>query len=109
MTSDTSPDKTVDLPIPWHWNDVDMVIQLHTEINDDHVLSKKVVKTIARRQDNDDVLFEISNDEFKYAVVHLTWSSHKEISREYPRTQLFKNWQDLYNNRIMVDQREFED
>jgi hypothetical protein len=109
MTTDKLPDTTVMLPIPWHWGDTDMVKQLQIEINDDHVLANKVVKTIARRQDNDDVLFEIVNDEYKYAVVHLTWSQHTEISRDYPRTKLYKTWQDLYDNRIMVDHVDFED
>ena len=99
------PDKSSDLPIPWHWRDTDLVKQLFREIRDDHVLAKKTVKSIARRQDNDDVIFEIFNDEYKYAVVHLTWSSKTLKSNIFPTTQLFKSWQDLYENRIMIDNK----
>lgn len=109
MTTNKFPDKTIELPEPWYWTDSDMVNQLNFEINDDHLLATKSVKTIARRQDNDDVLFEILNDEYKYAVVHLTWAQHKEISREYPRTKLYKTWNEVFDNRIMIDHKDFQD
>jgi len=86
-----------------------MVVQLQREIPDGHLLSNKALKTIARRQDCDDVLFELINDEFIYAVVHLTWATHKLSNQSYPLAWLYKNWQDLYDNRILVDKQSFQD
>jgi hypothetical protein len=105
LTTDKFPDKSIELPVPWHWRNIDLTKQLHREINEGHVLFNKTLVTIARRQDNDDTIFEIMNDEYKYAVVHLTWSQIKLKSIEYPLTKLYKDWKDLFNNRIMVDHR----
>ena len=46
---------------PWHSDDTDLTVQLHKEINKKHILYGKTIKTIARRQDNDDVLFEVDD------------------------------------------------
>src|SRR5688500_17450198 len=94
---------------PWHRCNTDLVKQLLREIRDDHVLARMTLKTIARRQDNDDVIFEIFNNEYKYAVVHLTWSNKTLNSNIYPSTQLYKSWQDLYKNRIIQDHKNFGD
>lgn len=41
---------------PWYETDQDLTKQLKIEIDSNHVLADKKVKTIARRDDNDDVL-----------------------------------------------------
>src|SRR5688572_25844261 len=53
------PGDTLHYLKPWHADDTDLTVQLHTEINKKHILYGKPVKSIARRQDNDDVLFEV--------------------------------------------------
>lgn len=93
---------------PWHLNSTDLTDQLHKEINKKHILYNKVVKTIARRQDNDDVLFEVDNGDFKYAVVHMTWTQKASEDPRYPRTETFKNWQEVYENRIIKDHQGWE-
>ncbi len=74
-----------------------------------HILETKLLKSIARRQDNDDVLFELENDKFKYAVVHLTWAQKTLIDNHYPTTQLYNDWKDLYVNRILLDNKGWEE
>lgn len=63
--------------------------QLHTEMMKGHVLYNIPVKAIARRYDCDDVLFQLETGDYKYAVVHLTYSKSKHSSVEIPRTKLF--------------------
>lgn len=94
---------------PWHADDKGLTIQLHREINKKHILYGKSVKTIARRQDNDDVLFEVDNAEFKYAMVHLTWAQKMLDDPKYPRTETYKDWHEVYENRIVKDHEGWED
>jgi hypothetical protein len=52
------------------------------------------VKAIAYRTDNDDVLFELDDQDYQFAVVHLTWPGGQESSEEYPWTVLYSNFED---------------
>lgn len=80
--------------------------ELHREMPETHVLFGKKVTAIANRQDNDDVLFELSDGPHKFAVVHLTWRI--ETNPEWPATTLYKDWLDLYNNCIVPDHISFD-
>jgi hypothetical protein len=60
--------------------------ELKRELSLNHILFRKKVVAVARREDNDDVVFWMS-DIKRYAVVHLTYL--KETSSEFPRTKLF--------------------
>ena len=71
-----------------------------------HVLYGKELRTLARRQDNDDVLFMVNGETF--AVVHLTWVTSPPIDRQWPITDLYKTWDDVYMNRILADKQDFE-
>lgn len=79
--------------------------ELAKETSIGHQLYGKEVKAIAKREDNDDVLFEIG--EGKMAVVHLTWKGKKESSPNYPLTKTFKHWTEVYEKVIVKDNREF--
>lgn len=103
------PGDTIHYLKPWHADDIDLSVQLHIEINKKHILHGKLLKTIARRQDNDDVLFEVDNAEFKYALVHLTWAQKTSEDPKYPRAETYKDWQDVYENRIIKDHEGWED
>lgn len=81
--------------------------ELKRELHEQHILFGKTVKEIARRQDCDDVLFKLDNEE--YAVVHLTFSGKKENSKDYPDTQIFKHWTEVYEKVIIEDSKEYED
>ena len=102
------PGDTLHYLKPWHSDDVDLTVQLHREINKKHILYGKPVKTIARRQDNDDALFEVDNADFKYAMVHLTWAQKTLDDSKYPRTETYKNWQEVYEKRIIIDHQGWE-
>lgn len=102
------PGDTLHYLMPWHPDDVDLTVQLRREINKKHILFGKTVKTIARRQDNDDVLFEVSNADYKYAMVHLTWAQKTLDDPKYPTTKTYKDWQDVYENRIIIDHQGWE-
>lgn len=60
--------------------------ELKREISRNHILFGKKAVAVARREDNDNVVFWV-NDIQRYAVVHLTYS--KEASGEFPRPNLF--------------------
>lgn len=95
---------------PWYsLPDIDPQLsqELYREISKDHILYNKKVNAVARRQDNDDVLFELTDSKNKYAIIHLTWKSKTEKDSNYPMTQLFENWLDLYNDRIVPDHESF--
>jgi len=98
--------KSEELPEPWYWTEQDLTNQAGREIGRTHVLYGKELKTLARRQDNDDVLFHVDNE--KFAVVHLTWSGQRHGDNRWPTTEIFENWDDLYKNRILVDKADFE-
>jgi len=106
---DLIPGDTLHFLKPWHSDDTDLTVQLDREINNKHILYSKPVKTIARRQDNDNVLFEVDDSNFKYAMVHLTWAQNTLDDAKYPRTEMYKTWQDVYENRILVDHQSWED
>jgi hypothetical protein len=81
--------------------------ELKREITFFHVLYWKKVNAIGIRTDRDDVLFEVLNGRNKYAVVHLTYA--KERSRKFPLTRFYKDWADVYKNRLLEDQKEWKD
>ena len=76
---------------PWHETDQDLTKQLLLEIASDHILAGKTVETIARRDDNDDVLFKVIDKDITYAIVHLTWKQFKHADSEWPETRIFKH------------------
>jgi hypothetical protein len=99
------PDTTNNLPEPWYWSDQDLSRQLETEISVDHILNNKEVKTIARRLDNDDIIFQLN--EGGYAVVHLTWQKYPHSDNKWPLTKLYTNWNEVYENVILEDSKDF--
>jgi hypothetical protein len=67
-----------------------LVMELQREVGPDHPLFAKATRALAVARDRDDVLFEIADgDPHRYAVVHLTWSGKREISRMFPSTDFF--------------------
>jgi len=93
---------------PWHFADKGLNNQLEKEISRGHILYGKDVKTIARRQDNDDVLFAVFDSDFKYARVHLTWSQSRMTDTDYPTTKTYVDWDDVYENLIIPDNKDWE-
>jgi hypothetical protein len=67
--------------------------ELQRELAPDHALYGKRVEAIARRIDNDDVLFKMLDDSNQYVVVHLTWTGDKENNIEFPWATFFPNFE----------------
>ena len=102
------PNKSEKLPEPWYWTDQDLNDQLASELSSRHLLYKKKVQTLARRNDNDDVLYQVANTDFEFAVVHLTWSESIDREGKWPTVKTYKDWKDLYENRIIVDHKDYQ-
>lgn len=81
--------------------------ELKKEVSFFHPLNWKKVRAIAKRIDRDDVLFEVLNGKLKYAVVHLTWK--KESTWKWPSTKFYKDWQDVYVNCIVGDNKSWKE
>ena len=81
--------------------------ELYKEVGRNHVLYNKKVSVIGRRYDRDDFLFEVKDIEFKFAVVHLTFSGKEEIGVN-PRTKVYKDLDHWINRCMILDHNEFE-
>ncbi len=79
--------------------------KLKKEISFFHPLNWKKLRAIGIRKDRDDVLFEILSKSNAYAIVHLTHS--KESFRKFPVIKFYKNWNILYNSRLIIDNKEW--
>ncbi|WP_090665674.1 hypothetical protein [Paenibacillus tianmuensis] len=84
------------LILPWVVVDTRTAIalekQLMREINQHHQLYGRILKTMARCEANDDVLFhDIDNNRF--VLVHLTWSNNQNA--EFPRFDYFSTFSDF--------------
>lgn len=74
--------------LPWiACNDSQFDEELRREVCSEHVLYGVDARVIARRQDLDDFLFELSDS--RYANVHLTWS--KELDPTWPSTEIYES------------------
>lgn len=106
-----TPGNKLELLEPWEAvDDLAAVLknELAKELHENHDLFQKPLQAIAKRIDRDDVLFQLSEEE-KYAVVHLTWKAKQEDSAEYPTTEFYNHWTDLYEQRILPDYRDWVD
>jgi len=72
--------------------------ELKREVTEGHILSGKTASVIGRRDDRDDVLAKIDDDEFLYAQVHLTWSRHPESDTRWPRVAIFRSFDEWKNS-----------
>ena len=82
--------------------------ELYKELGKNHILYSKKVSAIGRRYDRDEYLFQVSDPDFKIAVVHLTFSGKKENDNNFPRTKIYKDINDWISNCMMIDHYEFE-
>jgi len=79
--------------------------ELAAELSPEHVLAGVKVKVIARRQDQDDVLFELLDGSARVAVVHLTYAGRG--NSQWPRATLFENLEAWRSERMLPDSEEF--
>jgi hypothetical protein len=64
------------------------------------------VKAIARRQDNDDVLFELTDG--RVAVVHLTWSASPSSFPDFPWTTLYASIEEFAQKNMIPEHAEWD-
>ena len=82
--------------------------ELRKEVGAGHVLYGRNVRAIARRADQDHVLFELDDDVQQLALVHLTWGSKQETDARWPATVVFNSWSD-WLVQMTADHQEFEE
>jgi hypothetical protein len=92
---------------PWHLVTEEersrLEVELNRELSFEHVLTGKTLRALARRQDCDDVLFEV--DGVGLAVVHLTWS--RETRPDWPNTEIYGSITDWIERRMKPDHEAF--
>ncbi len=74
--------------------------ELLRELAPEHELTGQDLEVLAKREDNDDVLIGLSDG--RLAVVHLTWSSKKEVL-PYPKTQMYFNKKEFWKHKLKSD------
>lgn len=92
---------------PWHHVSDEQArrceVELRRELSGNHVLVGKEFRAVAKRQDRDDVLFEVVDVGF--VVVHLTWS--RETGPSWPNTEVYASLTDWIERRMKPDHEEF--
>jgi sporulation protein YlmC with PRC-barrel domain len=79
--------------------------ELKQELSFFHQLRWRRFKAVGKRQDRDEVLFEIKSGRNKYFVVHLTYRKEKSI--DYPRACFYRDWNDVYTSLILIDHKQW--
>jgi hypothetical protein len=79
--------------------------ELAREVARDHALAAKAVRAVAKRIDNDDVLFEVVGE--GYAVVHLTWARQREASPQWPTTRFYKSFDEWSEQGMKPDHDDY--
>lgn len=112
---------------PWNEIGIDQKIAFENELNKElgnndksllkiferkpkkHLLSKMEFSAVCHDQRNDDVLFEIKqeNGNEKFVISHLTWSGKKE-QEGYPKTEFFKDFNEFRIMRMNPDKMDYE-
>ena len=94
------------LPAPWTPVSVEQAHileqELRRELCREHPLAGIEVECLARRADQDDVLFRLRGCQSEFAIVHLTWT--RESVPEWPATSFFANAEDLADNWRRIDE-----
>lgn len=75
--------------------------RLKKDLPNGHVLSGLELKAVAKRIDQDDVLFEVFGGDQPLAVVHITWK--RETDPQWPSTRFFQNWDEWIDQAMRPD------
>jgi hypothetical protein len=75
---------------PWYpvANPQELLGELRLEVTSGHPLCDLPLRTIVRRYDRDDALFQIEDGSGRVAMVHLTWSMNPERVPFGPETAI---------------------
>jgi hypothetical protein len=77
--------------------------ELRSELCPQHILFGVPARPIGRRQDCDDVLFELLDGSCRLAVVHLTYAQRPEPDPRWPEAEVFENWTDFETRRMRAE------
>jgi hypothetical protein len=91
---------------PWTDSVPGMEEELDREVSAHHPLYHINARAVARRMDNDDVLFYLLDHQPPLAVVHLTW--REENSPDWPYTLFYDSIEDFRTRRMRADALDFE-
>ncbi|MGJ4959559.1 hypothetical protein ACQR1H_28240 [Bradyrhizobium sp. HKCCYLRH2015] len=85
------------LPEPWYWLTDDHLratfeVELARELAPGHALANLPVRSIAKRDDCDDVLVMLNDG--RVAAVHLTWSGRRDADTRWPTTVIYESLED---------------
>jgi hypothetical protein len=81
----------------------ELVAKLQRELGPRHPLAGARAVPVARRHDQDDVLFELPDREPRYALVHLTWAGRQEMDSRWPHTEFFHGWEEWVRRGMSID------
>jgi hypothetical protein len=81
--------------------------ELGRELSAGHPLYGLAVRTLAQRQDCDDVLFAVEDGTGRVAVVHLTWTHNPPEQPPWPHTSLYPNFEAWVAEGMRRDHAEF--
>lgn len=100
-------DETVDWLEPWRPVEAGEGLggRLALETPPGHVLFGQTVRTIARREDADDVLFGLADG--RVAQVHLTWSATPGTDPRFPATTIYLSLPDWARDAMGPQHREW--
>jgi hypothetical protein len=98
--------------VPWLVVDTDaerreLESELQRELIPQHAMYGKSLIAIGRRQDCDDVLFQLHDG--RVAIIHLTWIGKAERDRRWPRTRIFESWQQFEVRQMCPDHSTWEE
>ena len=77
--------------------------ELRKEITAGHPLFSLKTRPIAQRTDSDDVLYEVNSPNFRYAVVHLSWTGKPESDPRWPDLEMFETFETWVESRMELE------
>ena len=95
----------IELLSPWEKCDGGLEIELKKEVSERHILFKVEALSIARRTDNDDVLFFLPEHKNPLATIHLTWAGKQDGHSKFPQTVFFVSLENWIENCMKLDHR----
>lgn len=81
--------------------------ELRRELSAGHPLHNLPARTLARRQDCDDVLFAVDDGTERVAVVHLTWTQNPPAFPPFPWSVLYPSLAAWAAEGMRADHEEF--
>ena len=92
---------------PWEPTEAKLDVELEREVGPGHSLHGRRAVAVARRRDQDDVLFWLPDGPALLAVVHLTWTGQRERSPAWPFVILYSSIEDWIERGMRPDHAEY--